>query len=80
MITEFPATTTMTPEQALRRALRDNLQDVLVCGFDDAGVPVVPRQPAGQPRSQTVRSHRAVCQGLTKRTSQYIMTTQPKRM
>lgn len=41
MITEFPATTTMTPEQALQRALRDNLQDVLVCGFDEDGVLVI---------------------------------------
>jgi hypothetical protein len=37
MLTEFPATTTMTVEQALNRALRDNLQDVLICGYDSDG-------------------------------------------
>lgn len=41
----FPATTTMTPEQALRSALEfatnDNLQDVLVAGYDGDGVLLV---------------------------------------
>jgi len=41
----FPATTTMTPEQALRSALEfatnDNLQDVLVVGYDGDGALLV---------------------------------------
>lgn len=41
----FPATTTMTPEQALRSALEfatnDNLQDVLVAGYDGDGALLV---------------------------------------
>jgi hypothetical protein len=41
----FPATVTMTPEQALLSALEfaqnDNMQDVLVVGYDGDGVLVV---------------------------------------
>ena len=41
----FPATVTMTPEQALLSALEfaqnDNMQDVLVVGYDGDGVVVV---------------------------------------
>lgn len=40
-ILSFPATTTMTPQQALLSALEfannDNLQDVLIVGYDGAG-------------------------------------------
>jgi hypothetical protein len=41
----FPATTTMTPQQALLSALEfannDNLQDVLVVGYDGDGELVI---------------------------------------
>ena len=41
----FPATTTMTPQQALLSALEfannDNLQDVLVIGYDGDGELVI---------------------------------------
>ena len=41
----FPATDTMTPEQALLSALEfaknDNMQDVLVVGYDGAGELIV---------------------------------------
>ena len=41
----FPATTTMTPQQALLSALdfanNDNLQDVLVVGYDGDGELIV---------------------------------------
>lgn len=40
-ILSFPPTTTMTPQQALLSALEfannDNLQDVLIVGYDGAG-------------------------------------------
>ena len=41
----FPATTTMTPQQALLSALEfannDNMQDVLVVGYDAGGCLIV---------------------------------------
>lgn len=42
MITAFPAATTFTPKQALLSAMdfadNDNLQDVLIVGYDGDGV------------------------------------------
>lgn len=40
-IFRLPASTTFTPEQALHDALRDNLQDVLVIGYDQDGALVI---------------------------------------
>lgn len=37
----LPATTTFTPEQALKSALDDDLQDVLVIGYDQDGKLVI---------------------------------------
>ena len=45
MITSLPATTTFTPRQALLSAMEfadnDNLQDVLIVGYDGTGELVV---------------------------------------
>lgn len=36
-VLRFPATTTMTVEQALASAEAANLRDVLICGYDEDG-------------------------------------------